>query len=104
MLITTTDTIQGKNIATVLGLVRGNTVRTRNIGNDIIAGLKNIVGGEVSQYTQLQADAREQALQRMQQDAERMGADAVVGVRIVVASVMQGATELLAYGTAVKLQ
>lgn len=104
MIITTTDTVAGKEISEVLGLVRGNTVRTRNIGNDIIAGLKNIVGGEVSQYTKLQADAREQALARMQEDAERLGADAVVGTRIMVATVMQGATELLAYGTAVKFR
>lgn len=102
MLITTTETIPNKEITEVIGVVRGSTVRARNIGNDIIAGLKNIVGGEVSEYTKLQADAREQAIQRLTLDAERLGADAVVGVRMTTSMIMQGVAEILVYGTAVK--
>ncbi len=78
-------------------------MRARNVGRDIVAGLKNIVGGEISEYTKLQAEAREEALKRMKDDAERVGADAVVNVRIQTAMIMQGASEMLAYGTAVKL-
>ena len=88
----------------ILGIARGSTVRARNIGNDIMAGLKSIVGGEVEEYTKLQADAREQAFQRMINDAEKMGADAVVGLRITSSTIMQGASEILIYGTAVKLK
>jgi len=87
-----------------LGLVRGSTVRARNIGRDIFAGLKNIVGGEIEEYTKLQADAREQALQRMTTDAQKLGADAVVNVRFTTAMIMQGCAEILAFGTAVKLK
>lgn len=87
-----------------LGLVRGSTVRARNIAHDIFAGIKNIVGGELSEYTKLQADAREQAILRMTTDAEAMGADAVVGVRFMTSTITQGASEVLAYGTAVKLK
>lgn len=79
-------------------------MRARNIGRDIFAGLKNLVGGEIEEYTKLQAHAREQALERMVQDAEKMGADAIVNVRLTTAMVMQGAAEMLAYGTAVKLK
>ena len=93
-----------KKIIKTLGTVRGSTVRARNIGRDIFAGLKNIVGGEISEYTQLLADAREQALQRMLQDAEKLGANAVVNVRFTTSQVMQGAAEMLAYGTAVKTE
>ena len=84
-----------------LGLVRGNTIRARHIGNDIIAGLKTIVGGEISEYTKMLAESREQSLDRMVQEAQKLGADAVVGIRFVTSPVMQGAAELLAYGTAV---
>lgn len=104
MIITTTETIPNREITEILGIARGSTVRARNIGRDIFAGLKNIVGGEIDEYTKLQAHAREQALQRLQQDAERMGADAVVNIRITTAMVMQGAAEILAFGTAVKLK
>ena len=104
MLITTTDTIAGREISESLGIARGSTVRARNVGRDIFAGLKNLVGGEIDEYTKLQAYAREQAMQRMQQDAQRMGADAIVNVRFTTAMIMQGAAEILAYGTAVKLQ
>lgn len=104
MIITNTETIPGKEIVEILGIARGSTVRARNIGRDIFAGLKNIVGGEIEEYTKLQAHAREQALQRLQADAVRMGADAVVNLRFTTAMVMQGAAEILAYGTAVKLK
>ena len=103
MIITTTEQVPNKNIAEILGIARGSTVRARNIGRDIFAGLKNIVGGELSEYTKLQADSREQAMQRMEEDAKRLGADAVVNVRISTSVITQGAAEILAYGTAVKL-
>lgn len=102
MLIITTDNVPGKEITQVLGIARGSTVRARNVGRDIFASLKNIVGGEISEYTRLQAESREQAIQRMIQDAERMGADAIINVRFTTAMIMQGTAEILAYGTAVK--
>lgn len=104
MIIVTTDYIPGKEILETSGIARGSTVRARNIGRDIVAGLKNIVGGEVSEYTKLMADAREEALQRMTIDAQKLGADAVINVRFMTSSVMAGASEILAYGTAVKLK
>ncbi len=103
MIISTIDKIEGKKISSSLGMVKGNTIRARHIGRDIMAGLRNIVGGEISEYTKLMAEAREQALDRMKADAERIGADAVVGVRFSTSVIMGGAAELLAYGTAVKL-
>lgn len=104
MLFVTTETIVGKEIIESLGTVRGSTVRARNIGSDFFAGLKNIVGGEISEYTKFLADAREQALQRMLDDAKKMRADAVVNVRFTTSQGMQGAAEIMAYGTAVKLK
>lgn len=104
MIQTTTETIPGREIVEILGIARGSTVRARNVGRDIFAGLKKLVGGEIEEYTQLQAQSREQALQRMEQDAEKMGADAVINVRIATSMVTQGAAEILAYGTAVKLK
>ena len=104
MILSNTETVPGKEIVEILGLARGSTVRARNIGRDIFAGLKNIVGGEIEEYTKLQAHAREQALQRLIQDAAALGADAVVNIRFTTAMVMQGAAEILAYGTAVKLK
>ena len=104
MLISTTDKIPGHEIVKVIDIARGSTVRARNIGRDIFAGLKNLVGGEISEYTKLMADAREQAIQRMVADAESIGADAIINVRFTTAMVMQGCSEILAYGTAVKLQ
>ena len=104
MMITTTETLPGQEIVEVLGVVRGSTVRARNIGRDIFAGLKNIVGGEIEEYTRLAADSREEALMRMTHDAKRLGADAVVGVRFTTSMIMQGASEMLAYGTAVKIK
>ena len=103
MIITTTETIPNKEVAEILGIARGSTVRARNIGRDIFAGLKNIIGGEIQEYTKLQADSREQAIQRMIDDANKLGADAVINVRLTTSMVMQGAAEILAYGTAVKL-
>jgi uncharacterized protein YbjQ (UPF0145 family) len=104
MIITTTDYIPGKEIIETIDVARGSTVRARNLGRDIFAGLKNLVGGEISEYTQLMADSREQALQRMIADAESIGADAIINVRFTTAMVMQGCSEILAYGTAVKLK
>lgn len=103
MILSNTETIPNKEITEVLGIARGSTVRARNIGRDIFAGFKNIVGGEIDEYTKLQAQAREEALQRMRQDAEKLGADAVVNIRFTTSMIMQGASEILAYGTAVKL-
>ncbi|MBN1387263.1 MAG: YbjQ family protein [Bacteroidales bacterium] len=104
MIATTTDKIPGKEIAEILGISRGSTVRARHLGRDIFAGLKNLVGGEIHEYTELQAEAREQALQRMLQDAESLGADAVVNIRMHTSMIMQGCSEILVYGTAVKLK
>lgn len=104
MIITTTESIPGKEITEVLGVARGSTVRARNIGRDIFAGLKNIVGGEIEEYTKLQAQSREQAMQRMLADAQKLGADAIINVRFGTSMVMQGCAEMLAYGTAVKLK
>ncbi len=103
MLYVNTETIAGKMITESLGIARGSTVRSRNIGRDLFAGLKNIIGGEIEEYTKLQADAREQALSRMLDDARRLGADAVVAVRFTTSVVTQGASEILAFGTAVKI-
>lgn len=103
MILTTTETIPQREVKEILGIARGSSVRARHIGNDIMAGLKNIVGGEIEEYTKLQADAREQALERIQADATRMGADAIIGVRMMTSMVAQGAAEILVYGTAVKL-
>ena len=102
MIITTTENIPNKEITEIIGIARGSTVRARNIGRDIFAGLKNIVGGEIEEYTKLQAEAREQALQRMIEDAQKLNADAIVNVRIATSLIMQGASEVMAYGTAVK--
>ena len=101
MILATTETIAGMKVAKTLGLVRGNTIRARNIGRDITAALKNIVGGEITDYTKLLGEAREQALDRMTQRAQALGANAVIGVRLATSEVMSGAAEILAYGTAV---
>ena len=104
MIITTTETIPNKEVTEILGIARGSTVRARNVGRDFFASLKNLIGGEISEYTKLQAHAREQALQRLEQDAIKMNADAVINVRITTSMIMQGVAEILAYGTAVKLK
>jgi len=104
MITTTTDFIPNKEIIEILGVARGSTVRARNLGSDFMAGLKNLVGGEVSEYTKLQAHSREQALKRMLDDAEQLGADAVINIRFTTSMIMQGMSEILAYGTAVKIK
>ena len=104
MIVTTSDSIEGKRIKRVIGLVKGNTVRARFFVQDIIAGIRNMVGGEIVEYTQLLARSREQAIDRMIEDAEKKGANAVVALRITTASVMAAAAEILAYGTAVELE
>ncbi len=104
MILTTTFSVPGREINEILGIARGSTVRARNVGRDILAGLKNIVGGEIEEYTQLQAYAREQAMQRMVDDAKKMGADAIIGINMTTSMVTQGAAEILAFGTAVKLR
>jgi len=104
VLITTSDTIGRKKIVETLGIVKGNTIRAKHIGKDIVAGLRNIIGGEIKEYTEMLSEARNEAMKRMVEDAKRMGADAVVTVRFTTSTVVGGAAELLAYGTAVKLQ
>jgi uncharacterized protein YbjQ (UPF0145 family) len=104
MIVTTTDQIPNKQIKEIVGIARGSTVRARNIGRDITAVLKNIVGGELSEYTQLQANAREQALERMVKDATELGADAVINVRFSTSMITTGAAEILIYGTAVTIE
>ena len=102
ILVTTGKDVPGKEVSEVLGIVKGNTVRARNIGRDIGAGLKSIVGGEVKTYTDMTTNARDEAYNRMVNEAIELGADAVIEVRFTTSMVMQGASEMLAYGTAVK--
>ncbi len=104
MIVVTTDTIPGKKIVKVFGLVRGNTIRSRHIGRDLMAVFKNLVGGEITDYTKMMAESREQSLDRMIEDAESFGANAVVGVKFATTSMMQGASELMVYGTAVTVE
>ncbi len=104
MIITTTDFVPGKKVKEILGLVRGNTIQAKHIGKDIVAGFRNIVGGEIREYTEMLTEAREIALRRMMEKAEKLGADAVINVRFMTSAVMGGAAEILAYGTAVKLE
>ncbi len=104
MLIVTTDGIPGKRIVRVLGLVRGNTVRARNVGRDIMAFLRNIAGGEIVEYTKMIAESREQSLDRMVGEAEELGANAIIACRFTTASMMEGAAELLVYGTGVVVE
>ena len=103
MIVVTTHTVPGREVVEVLGLVRGNTVRARHLGKDIAAMMKNLVGGEVTEYTKLLAESREQAVDRMLEEATRLRADAIVGVRFTTSMIAAGAAEFLAYGTAVKL-
>jgi uncharacterized protein YbjQ (UPF0145 family) len=104
VIVATTGQISGKRIVRTLGLVRGNTIRARHIGRDIMAALRNLVGGEVSEYTKLLGEAREQALDRMVDEARTLGANAIVEVRFTTSMVMHGAAELLAFGTAVVVE
>lgn len=104
MIVTTTPEIAGQRVVRTLGLVRGNTIRTRHVGRDIMAALRNLVGGEVSEYTKLFAEAREQAIDRMVDEAEDLGANAILMIRFSTAEVMSGAAELMVYGTAVVVE
>lgn len=104
MIVATTETISGKRVVRTLGVVRGNTIRARHLGRDVLAVLRNIVGGEVSEYTKMMGEAREQALDRMVEEAEELGANAVITTRFVTSMLMAGAAELLAYGTAVVVE
>lgn len=104
MLISTTPTLPGYDIVEVIDIARGSTVRARHIGRDISAVFKSVVGGEIKVYTKLMADAREHAIERMMADADELDADAIVNVRFMTSTVLQGASEILAYGTAVKIK
>ena len=104
MLIVTSDQIEGKKIVQTLGLVKGSSIRARHVGRDIMAGLRSLVGGEIPEYTQMLAQTRELAIQRMVTEAEKLGANAIVGVRFTTSMVMSGAAEMLAYGTAVVMK
>ena len=104
MIICNTDHIAGYEIIEMIDIARGSTVRARNVGRDIGAVFKNFVGGDIGQYTRLMSSAREEAIDRMIADADRMGADAIINVRFMTSAVMQGASEILAYGTAVKVR
>ena len=104
MIVVTDRRIEGKKIVRTLGLVRGNTIRARHIGKDVLAVLRNVVGGEISEYTKMMAEAREQALDRMVEEAEELGGNAVICTRFATSMLMQGAAELLAYGTAVVVE
>ena len=101
MIITTSPMIEGKGVTKTVGLVKGSTIRARHLGRDIMAGLRGVVGGEISEYTKMMAEAREQAVQRMIKDAESQGANAIVSMRFTTSMVMQNAAEVLAYGTGV---
>ena len=101
MIVSTTGQIEGKKISKTIGLVRGSTIRVRHLGKDIMASLRGMVGGEVTEYTKMMAEAREEAIQRMIEDAEKQGANAIVGMRFATSMVMQNAAEVLAYGTGV---
>lgn len=103
MIVVTTSDIPGSRVTESLGLVRGNTIRSRHLGRDILAMLRNLAGGEIREYTKMMAEAREQAIDRMVEEAEALGADAVVMVRFQNSEVMTGAAEMMCYGTAVRL-
>ena len=104
MIVVTTETVCNKKITETLGLVRGNTIRARHVGRDIMAGLRSLVGGEIHEYAKLLAESREQAIDRMVEQARELGADAVVSVRFTTSVIIGGAAEMLAFGTAVKLE
>ena len=104
MIVTTTETIPKKEVSKILGIVKGNTVRARNLGRDIGAGLKHLVGGEIKTYSNMTTTSRNEAYNRMVNDAIKLGADAIIGMKFTTSMIMQGASEMLAYGTAVKLK
>jgi len=104
IIVTTTNEVPNKKISEILGVVKGNTVRARNIGRDIGAGLKSIIGGEIKTYSDMTTTARDEAFNRMVNQALELGADAIIGMKFMTSMIMQGASEMLAYGTAVKLK
>ena len=104
MIITTSAQIEGKSIVSTIGLVKGSTIRARHLGRDIMAGLRGVVGGEITEYTKMMAEAREEAIRRMVEDAEKNGANAIVSMRFSTSMIMQNAAEVLAYGTGVVLE
>ncbi len=104
MIVVTTETVPGRQVVEALGVVRGSTIRAKHLGKDIMAGLRGIVGGEVKEYTEMLTETRNESVQRMKQEARALGADAVVNLRFSTSQVMAGAAELLAYGTAVRLE
>ncbi len=104
MIVVNTDFIPGREIGEILGLVKGNTIQAKHIGKDVVAGFRQLVGGEIKEYTEMLSEAREIALKRMREKAEEMGADAIINVRFTTSAVMGGAAEILVYGTAVKLK
>jgi len=104
VIITTAEQAEGKKISKTIGLVKGNTIRARNIGRDVMAGFRSMVGGEIVEYTKMMGEAREEAIQRMVDDAEAQGANAIIAMRFTTSMIMQNAAEILAYGTAVVLE
>ena len=104
MIITTSEQIEGKKIVKTIGMVKGSTIRARHLGRDIMAGLRGVVGGEIMEYTKMMAESREQAIQRMVEDAEAHGANAIIALRFTTSMVMQNASEILAYGTGVVVE
>ena len=104
MIITTSEQVEGKKIVKTIGMVKGSTIRARHLGRDVMAGLRGMVGGEISEYTKMMAESREQAIQRMVEDAEKQGANAIIGMRFTTSMVMQNASEILVYGTGVVLE
>jgi len=104
MIIVTTEQVEGKKIIKTIGMVKGSTIRAKHLGKDIMAAFRGMAGGEITEYTRMMAESREQALQRMTEDAEKQGANAVVAVRFATSMVMQSAAEILAYGTGVVLE
>ena len=104
MIVVNTETVPGHQVVEALGVVRGSTIRAKHIGRDIMAALRNIVGGEVKEYTEMLTETRNESVYRMEQEARALGADAVVNLRFTTSQVMSGAAELLAYGTAVKIK
>jgi len=104
MILTTSENVAGKKIKKTLGMVKGNTIKARHVGSDFVAGIKNIFGGEIKGYTKMINSARDEAINRMKEEAVKLNADAIISVRFTTSEVMQGAAEILAYGTAVKFK
>ena len=104
MILTTSENVAGKKIEKTLGMVKGNTIKARHVGSDFVAGIKNIFGGEIKGYTKMINSARDEAINRMKEEAVKLNADAIISVRFTTSEVMQGAAEILAYGTAVKFK